>query len=394
MALVIGTTEWTWLARVCSLAKSFKTRELGVMLAVENGSFLSNVNFPSQSGHTALFLAVSNADVATVELLLSVVGINVNARNRYGTVPLHAAAKTGNMEVFTLLMNAGALASINDRDRFGGTPLTIAVKETRYGVFEALLRLPGIDVNLTDERVDATPLHIAVRHGQPEMVRRLLSHTDIDVNFEDEEHCTPLDGDVYKDPEYVSDFVIECQVFLLNDHRVHKARFIKNCLNSTFTTRDQELRARALMRSGHGRLDLRDGILADDDVLALTLHLSRNRDIAGVDLRGNPWLTASVAPALLDVIARNSSLLFVHLAGGNVALSAAQVSLENALILNQDAFVRNAGVTLGLLRKKLSFGAANETLAHIGAMAHPECFVPRGPQLYDRAYEFIMSLLK
>jgi ankyrin repeat protein len=81
------------------------------------------------------------------------VGADVNAKNRYGSTPLHRAAYAGHKEIAELLIAKGA------------------------------------DVNAGDK---VTPLHYAAQGGEKEMVE-LLIVDGADVNKKDDDGKTPLD---------------------------------------------------------------------------------------------------------------------------------------------------------------------------------------------------------
>ena len=145
-----------------------------------------------------------------------------------------------------------------------------------------------------------------------------------------------------------------------------------------------------LLRIGYGpgRLDLRDLQLGDAHIQRLALRLAHitGPGVTGVDARGNGAIGASSILALEGAIAQNDELL-------SVKCNIAQERLQIALRPHQDAFQRAANIYFCGLKARYSSNLEPEHVAQIGAMAHAEYFVPRGPRLYERAEALLMALL-
>jgi len=77
------------------------------------------------NGNDLLGMAASNADLASVRLLLER-GADVNRGNDYGWTPLHQAGYSNNVELARLLLEHGARADLFARGD-GGTPLVMAL---------------------------------------------------------------------------------------------------------------------------------------------------------------------------------------------------------------------------------------------------------------------------
>ncbi len=85
-------------------------------------------------------------------------GVDVNAKDKYGTTPLHRAAEKGHKEVVALLIAKGA--DVNAMTNTGWTSLHFAALKGRKEIAELLLA-SGADVNAKDKTRGGTPLHYA-----------------------------------------------------------------------------------------------------------------------------------------------------------------------------------------------------------------------------------------
>src|ERR1044071_4929821 len=85
----------------------------------------------------------------------------VNAKDRYGSGPLHQAARLGQPRVAEFLLANGAVVDMKDNQ--GKTPLHLAVFHGNKALVELLLS-HGADVNAR-ESGRVTPLHIAVERS-------------------------------------------------------------------------------------------------------------------------------------------------------------------------------------------------------------------------------------
>lgn len=90
-----------------------------------------------------LFIAAKSGNLNEITRLLNS-GANVNSISDQGLTPLHAAAQNGSREVVELLLAKGA--NVNAKSKYGGTPLLGAVSMNRTDVV-ALLVANGADVN-------------------------------------------------------------------------------------------------------------------------------------------------------------------------------------------------------------------------------------------------------
>jgi hypothetical protein len=113
-------------------------------------------------------------------------GADLDVRGQIGSIPLHAAAYSGNLEVVRILIEYDP-ANINARDESGSTPLHDASEGHNFkdgSVFRLLLE-HGADVN-AQSQIGRTPLHMASLMGKLEVVRLLLEHgADVEAKAND-----------------------------------------------------------------------------------------------------------------------------------------------------------------------------------------------------------------
>ena len=91
--------------------------------------------------YTPLHFAASHADVEIVSLLIQA-GVNVNVTSRDGFTPLHEAVRSrvgSNVDCVDLLLKAGADRSVNV-EAHGWTPLALALNRGHRRIWPLLLR--------------------------------------------------------------------------------------------------------------------------------------------------------------------------------------------------------------------------------------------------------------
>ncbi|KAH8987328.1 ankyrin repeat-containing domain protein [Lactarius akahatsu] len=120
--------------------------------------------------------------VCIVRLLLER-GIDVNARDKNKTTPLHSATFKGRFEIVKVLLDYGAIAGAENNE--GKTPLNLVLRKrlhskqrwppkVGFGIVRLLLAR-GVDVNSQD-KYHNTPLHSAAFNHGPRIAHLLLDH--------------------------------------------------------------------------------------------------------------------------------------------------------------------------------------------------------------------------
>ena len=160
--------------------------------------------------NTLLHLAAMNGDTEIVEALLAV-GLDPNARNAYGSTPLHSAVIFARMPSYfpvnlvgfgfdendreesikdlmiELLVDSGA--DPNVRDAYGISPLYLATRFADTEIVMVLLEV-GANPNIRDS-FGNSPLHWAVNFSTTETVRVLIQAGAL-PNVRNNQGITPL----------------------------------------------------------------------------------------------------------------------------------------------------------------------------------------------------------
>jgi ankyrin repeat protein len=171
-----------------------------------------NVGFnnPTRNGMLPIHCAAKGGNVGMTELLLDLEGVDINAVDHIGWTPLHYAAWNGRDEIVRLLLGRDARYDIEDK--FGATALLRASQNNRRSTVKLFASmLPNIlyhavqtgnitivrillenDIDLNTYNDDhETPLHIACRGGHLDIIKSLLVHK-ANPNLPDKDHRTVL----------------------------------------------------------------------------------------------------------------------------------------------------------------------------------------------------------
>jgi ankyrin repeat protein len=132
--------------------------------------------------------AVQRGEANMTRLLLEV-GLDPNAVDAQGSVPMHDAALRGNVAVVDVLLASGAAVEVFDRDGF--LPLHLAALSGKAEVIGVLLA-HGAKVSARTRETQETALHIAAAWGRVDAVRVLLA-AGADRLVKDSRGRTPLD---------------------------------------------------------------------------------------------------------------------------------------------------------------------------------------------------------
>jgi hypothetical protein len=115
--------------------------------------------------------------------------VTVFSRDVDGRTALHIAARIGNTELVSLLLDQGALVTATDHN--GSTPLHLACQKGHQATVLLLLGEDSL-INAVDIRGN-TCLHFACSNGHRECVKALIFHKDqCDINAANTQGDTPL----------------------------------------------------------------------------------------------------------------------------------------------------------------------------------------------------------
>ncbi|CAD8111527.1 unnamed protein product [Paramecium sonneborni] len=106
-----------------------------------NGDLKANLNVQDVNLNTALHIAVKNENIQLVQALIYK-QINIEIENSEKMTSLILASYHGNIEIFKILIDAGA--QINHQDMYGNMPLHYACKFNRKEIIKIILNLSNV----------------------------------------------------------------------------------------------------------------------------------------------------------------------------------------------------------------------------------------------------------
>jgi len=137
------------------------------------------VNEANHAGITALHAACRRGNVAMVNILLGITGIDINQTDNHDNTPLHSACAGGNSSIVAAIIDAGA--KILDKNKLGMHPFHAAVVNQSLDVVKMLqtdTRVAEFKEELlhAKENDGNTMFLLAVKSGDDEMVKFLLDN--------------------------------------------------------------------------------------------------------------------------------------------------------------------------------------------------------------------------
>jgi len=137
--------------RFIDAARSGRHADLAIVQRYiqENLNDVAKINATNQFGYTALMWAAKNNNLAILNALLAVQGIDVNAANQDGDTALTLVAYEGHDAIFDALLTVAGI-NFNVAGEFGNTPLIWAACKGRKGrahMFDTLLSMKGINLD-------------------------------------------------------------------------------------------------------------------------------------------------------------------------------------------------------------------------------------------------------
>ena len=147
------------------------------------------VNYKTNGkGNTALFYAIENGSLPAVELILDIVGIDVNIKaTELNLTALILATSLNRLEIVKKLLEKRGI-DINATANDGISALLAASIKGHTEIVKALLEMDGIDAN-PKTASNLTALSFSAKNGHTEIVKALLDFNTkrggIDINAKD-----------------------------------------------------------------------------------------------------------------------------------------------------------------------------------------------------------------
>ncbi|RDW58387.1 hypothetical protein BP5796_12317 [Coleophoma crateriformis] len=147
-------------------------------------------NVQDTDGNTPLYLAARSGRLEIVSLLHEHGG-NIHERNNKGWTPLSVAANYGHLKVVRFLYEHGA--DIHTPTHHGWTPTNVASENGHLDIVKFFYE-HGADTDIHKATNDGwTPINVASENGRLEIVKFLFEHgADIDIHTVANDGCTPL----------------------------------------------------------------------------------------------------------------------------------------------------------------------------------------------------------
>lgn len=149
-----------------------------------------DVNARNFSNCTALIFAAINGYTGIVKRLLQFPNIEINAQDQNRKSALIHSAIVGHRDTAHLLLQADP-AAINNQDINGRTPLMHAAIKGNIDVVNLLLSSSAININTKDRNGETALMH-AIEHLYENIVQILVAIPSIDINAQDNNGNTAL----------------------------------------------------------------------------------------------------------------------------------------------------------------------------------------------------------
>lgn len=134
---------------------------------------LEKTSSKSKNGRTPLHTAALHGCHVVVKQLLDINNVDCSVKDSCGSTPLHDAVRSGSLETFKVLVEAGADLTVINNEGYG--ILHMAAQTGQIPVLEHIIKEVGPTSSMCSKLGSkTTPLHCAVRAGQVQALRVLL----------------------------------------------------------------------------------------------------------------------------------------------------------------------------------------------------------------------------
>ncbi|RSL74450.1 hypothetical protein CEP53_000294 [Fusarium sp. AF-6] len=151
----------------------------------------ADVQERNADGHNALCNAAKSSQLEILELLLDAGRVGINVRCGHGQTPLHHATNAVRWKEVTSFLFEKGNPDLDAQDVSGRTPLHCACEQGLEPLVSLMLDASVVNVNCRDLK-GRTPLSIAAQRGQLDIVERLLSFKGVIPDARDGTGRTPL----------------------------------------------------------------------------------------------------------------------------------------------------------------------------------------------------------
>ncbi|XP_062501122.1 ankyrin repeat domain-containing protein 17-like isoform X2 [Corticium candelabrum] len=154
-----------------SLNTACKGGKVSDVIAILSNDFESDQNPTVLS--SSLIMAASHGQLDVISVLLNAgADVNFQSSNEFGTFPLGSAAFAGHKDIVEVFLESGAYIDMERKD--GGTALYSACFQRHKDVVDLLLHL-GCCASIATKN-GRSPLQAAAYHGDTDVVLKLLQH--------------------------------------------------------------------------------------------------------------------------------------------------------------------------------------------------------------------------
>ena len=177
-------------------------REQMVKMLIFTGKVI-DPNVVDGKGYTILHWAVFKQNLAILDNVLMMKGIDINCTFTNVKTPLHLACVQGNLKIVQVLLEKNVNVDAIGERKLKMTPLHWAAFQGYIKIVKVLIKYKS-NV-LSTNKFKQTPLHLAVLKNHIKVVKYLVKN-DAEIYAEDEKNTTPWDIAVKKSRNRILDF--------------------------------------------------------------------------------------------------------------------------------------------------------------------------------------------